>query len=258
MFRFPTKLGEDPETTSTEKYFYNGTSWVDKTGISVLDFQEESFTSSQTLNVETTSVFSVSIPPIEGDIHLYFNHPQVNFGLNPSQPVGVYLDFREISAKNTNDPINSDVKGEIFTFERTSSPSANTAKTKEVFTGDSFFDIYEGSLYKNDGITPTETWARDGITESVSILVIMGGEMMRMNASTVRIFSGDIYGFFDYMSVVSIDGKSGLYGVTKYSYDTKQNIISVELTQLYGDELLDLTFEEDLDYGKVVEPTIKG
>ena len=251
-------LGEDPETTSTEKYFYNGTSWVDKTGISVLDFQEESFTSSQTLNVETTSVFSVSIPPIEGDIHLYFNHPQVNFGVNPSQPVGVYLDFREISAKNTNDPINSDVKGEIFTFERTSSPSANTAKTKEVFTGDSFFDIYEGSLYKNDGVTPTETWARNGITESVSILVIMGGEMMRMNANTVRIFSGDIYGFFDYMSVVTIDGKSGVYGVTKYSYDTKQNIISVELQQLYGDELADLTFDEVLDYGKVVEPTIKG
>ena len=251
-------LGEDPENASTEKYFYNGASWVDKTGDSVLDFQEESFSSSQVLNIETTSVFSVSTPPIEGDIHFYFNHPQVNFGVNPSQPVGVYLDFREISAENTNDPINSDVKGETFTFQRTINPSSNTAKTKEVFTGDSFFDIYEGSLYKNDGITPTETWARDGITESVSILVIMGGEMMRMNASTVRIFSGDIYGFFDYMSVVSIDGKSGLYGVTKYSYDTKQNIISVELTQLYGDELLDLTFEEDLDYGKVVEPTIKG
>ena len=235
-------LGEDPENASTEKYFYNGASWVDKTGDSVLDFQEESFSSSQVLNIETTSVFSVSTPPIEGDIHFYFNHPQVNFGVNPSQPVGVYLDFREISAENTNDPINSDVKGETFTFQRTINPSSNTAKTKEVFTGDSFFDIYEGSLYKNDGITPTETWARDGITESVSILVIMGGEMMRMNASTVRIFSGDIYGFFDYMSVVSIDGKSGLYGVTKYSYDTKQNIISVELTQLYGDELLGFNF----------------
>ena len=156
------------------------------------------------------------------------------------------------------DDTTSSTDGKTLTFQRTTNPSARIAETKEVKTGDDPLDEFEGTLYKGDGITPTETWARDGITESVSILVIMGGEMMRMNASTVRIFSGDIYGFFDYMSVVSIDGKSGLYGVTKYSYDTKQNIISVELTQLYGDELIDLTFEEDLDYGKVVEPTIKG
>ena len=86
----------------------------------------------------------------------------------------------------------------------------------------------------------------------------MGSETMRMNANTMRIFSGDIYGYFNYLSVITIDGRTGKFGVTKYSYDTKSNIISAEFKQMFGDELTDLDVEKQLDYGNVVEPTIRG
>ena len=188
----------------------------------------------------------------------------------PTAPVGgeLRIEFWNIRGGNpatitkvsisTDSGANSDIDGEIFTFEREDNPSARIEKTREVFTGDSNLDIYTGTLYKSDGTTPTETWYRKGITEAVPILKLMGSETMRMNANTMRVFSGDVFGYLNYLSVITIDGRSGKFGVTKYSYDTKNNIISLEAKQMFADELTDLEVEKTFDYGNVVEPTIRG
>jgi hypothetical protein len=196
---------------------------------------------------EYTTNTVVPETPIAGELRLEFGRVR---GSYPATVTGV-----SISTGNDND---LDVKGEIFTFERENKPSARIEKTREVFTGDSDLDIYEGTLYKADGTTPTETWYRKGVTESVPILEMMGSETMRMNANTMRIFSGDIFGYFNYLSIVDLDQQSGKYAVTKYSYDTYRNIISIELKQMFGDELTDLDVFRTLDYGNVVEPTIRG
>ncbi len=74
----------------------------------------------------------------------------------------------------------------------------------------------------------------------------------------MRIFSGDVFGYFNYLSVVELDQRNGKFGVTKYSYDTYNNVISMEFKQMFGDELEDLSVEENTDYGNVVSPTIRG
>jgi hypothetical protein len=90
------------------------------------------------------------------------------------------------------------------------------------------------------------------------ILEIMGSETMRMTAKTMRIFSGDVFGYFDYLSRVNIDKRAGKYGVTKYSYDTYNNVISMEIKQMYGTALTDLSIETVIETDNVVEPTIRG
>ena len=188
-----------------------------------------------------------------GELRLVLGQPYENQNLVTDE---LYVDFSLVSINPQEG--NAEIQGEIFTFERETKPSARIEKTREVFTGDSDLDIYEGTLYKADGITPTETWYRKGVTESVPILEMMGSETMRMNANTMRIFSGDIFGYFNYLSIVDLDQQSGKYAVTKYSYDTYRNVISIELKQMFGDELTDLDVQKTLDYGNVVEPTIRG
>ena len=79
---------------------------------------------------------------------------------------------------------------------------------KEVATGDSISDIYEGTLYKSDALTPTETWNRKGVTESKPLLQIMGEETLRLSQLPARVFSGDVFGYLNYLSVVMISPKS--------------------------------------------------
>jgi len=202
-----------------------------------------------------SNVTAKDIPalPIDGDLRI--NYYGVVSAYNTDPDFTLLLDNLSVSVENS---ANSEIKGVTFTFERTDKPSARVLSTKKVVTGDDENNIYQGTLYQFDGITPTETWYRKGITEALPILSLMGSETMRMNANTMRIFSGDIFGYFNYLSVITLDQRVGKFGVTKYSYDTKKNIISAELKQMFGDELTDLKIERAEDYGNVVEPTIRG
>lgn len=155
------------------------------------------------------------------------------------------------------DVSSSNLQGEFHTFQRETKPSAKVQNTKEVATGDNVADIYLGTVYKNDTTTPTETWSRKGLLEGKSLLEIMGEETLRLNANTSRVFTGDVYGYFNYLSVITIDNLDGVFMPIKYSYDTKNNIISAEFKQIYGDELLDIRYSGRVpDYGNTVKPTI--
>lgn len=148
--------------------------------------------------------------------------------------------------------------GEFHTLERTAKPSSKVNEVKDVATGDNTSDIYEGTIYKNDSLTPTETWNREGVVEEKPLLQIMGEETLRINQLPSRVFTGDLYGFFDYLSVVDIDGLDGVFMPIKYRYDTQNNIISCDFKQIYGDELIDIDYKKTFDYGNTVKPTIKG
>ena len=165
--------------------------------------------------------------------------------------------FLEQLAIKPNDS-SSNIVGEFHTFQRTTKPSAKVQDNKEVATGDNAADFYLGTIYKNDALTPTETWSRKGLLEGKALLQIMGEETLRLNSKPSRVFTGDVYGYFNYLSVVTIDNLDGVFMPIKYSYDTKNNIISAEFKQIYGDELLDIFYQDTFDYGNTVKPTIKG
>lgn len=172
------------------------------------------------------------------------------------QTTDIFIDRVNIVASS--DTPASVLKGEFHTFQREDSPSANVRDVKKVATGDSPLDTYDGTIYKNDAVTPTETWFREGITESKPILQIMGEETLRMNPQVKRIFSGDIFGYIPYFSLISINNITGKFMPISYSYNTKMNIISLTSKQIYGNELTDIAYEKTFDYGNTVKPTIKG
>ena len=156
----------------------------------------------------------------------------------------------------------TDLKGEFHTIQRKNKPSSKVDDVKTVATGDNESNIYEGAIYKTDALTPTETWNRKGVTESKAILRIMGEETMRMSQLPAKVFSGDVYGYFNYLSTVTIDGVDGVFEPIKYSYDTKANVISAEFRQMYANEIAELDEEGayllTYDYGNTVKPTITG
>jgi len=180
--------------------------------------------------------------------------------ITPVRATGGDITLNEVRMSPEEESIGID--GEFHTFQRITKPSAQIKEIKEVATGDNISDLYLGTIYKADTTTPTETWYRDGITEAKAILRIMGEEQMRMNQLPTRIFSGDVYGYMPYMNVVTIDGQDGAFMFLDYSYDTKENVISMVMRQILGDELDDQTddrfYRLTLDDGNTVNPTIVG
>jgi len=151
----------------------------------------------------------------------------------------------------------SGVVGEFYTVSRTNPPSSITKENQTVFNGDSS-SLLIGSLYKSDKTTLTEYWNREGFTENKPILLISAEDDLRVQRNPIKIFSGGIFGYLPYLSVISINNVLGLFMFTEYSYDLRSKKISAKLTQFYNDEVGDIEFLISPDYGNTVKPTIKG
>jgi len=235
--RFNIQLQGDVDTYQLEE----SGEWV--IGGDGLNYAMSHFTQSS-INLKTNPT------PVDGIIAIVLERPYIDIST-----ASIFLTLFSI-INLTDAP--SDLKGEFHTVEREDKPSAKIEDIKEVATGDNVSDIYEGTIYKADTTTPTETWNRKGVTETKPLLQIMCEETLRMSQLPARVFSGDVYGYFNYLSTVTIDGLDGLFEIIKYSYNTKMNTISTEFRQMYGNELTDIDYKKTFDYGNVVKPTIKG
>lgn len=153
----------------------------------------------------------------------------------------------------------NNVEGENHTFQRITKPSAKIKKTKKIFNGDMKADVYFGAIYESDALTLTKTWNRKGIVEEKPIIQLMGENRLKIQHKPQIIFSGDIFGYIDPISIVTINNITGSFLISSYQYDARQNITSLTLHQILYDELTDdIQYEITYDYGKVVDPTIKG
>ena len=189
--------------------------------------------------------------PESGDVELKI----LTSGRSEFTPTGSMF-IKEVNITPNNADAN--LQGENHTFQRTDRPSSKIKDVKTVFNGDNPSDIYEGTIYKSDEDTPTSTWNRVGVLEEKPILQIMGEERMRMYASPLKVFDGDVFGYLSYLSVLSIDAVSGKFMPIKYSYDALNNITTLTSLEILNTELEDLSYEVSAEYGNVVEPTIKG
>ena len=231
--------------TGGSTYYYNSgsNSWT-TTNTTNIRFGGE-------LDSTDTLTFDMAALPIAGDITVEIWTPEW-----VSDETGTFY-LQEISVYPT-DEAEDLKKGEFHTLQRTTAPSSRVKDTITLYNGDVPSDKYDGTIYKTDQTTPTETWFRKGKTEAKAILRIMGEETLRLNQSPMRIFSGDIYGYIPYLSVVTINNVTGTFIFIEYSYDTKANVISAVLKQIYGAELVDIDYALTFDYGNTVKPTIIG
>ena len=229
-------------TNGTDTYYYNGSDWV-------VSFAK------MALQINGNFVAEVVRTPILGDISISI--PEVNTYPNYLNETGeVYVDFSiDIVPAGTD----QEKEGENHTFQRTLKPSSKIKDVKKVFNGDDESDIYVGTIYKADETTTTDLWTRQGAQETKPILQIMGEERMKMYSKPLQVYKGDVYGYFNYLSLVTINGLIGKFMPTTYSYNALSNITSLELTEVLNTDILsDVYYELTFDYGNVVEPTIKG
>lgn len=205
------------------------------------------------LNSTTEILVDLPAAPIAGDITIEIYTPE-----QTNDETGTfYLNYASVSPTGET-TADGQKKGEFHTFQRETSPSTKIKDTKTVNVGDQPSDVYYGTIYKTDTTTPTETWFRKGVTEAKAILELMGEETMMLSQDTAREFTGDVYGFVEPLSIISINNVTGLFIPLSLDYNSKTNITSVKLRQIFNATLSDLDYELTYDYGNTVKPTIKG
>ena len=228
-------------------YHCNGGSWLSGTGS----------TTFRSLSVDVTSVIKTPPTPVDGVVKVIVltNNLFVPPGSTPPA-IDQQVEYISINLEPTEQNL---IEGENHTFQRELKPSSKIKDTKKVFNADNPADIYIGTVYKADGTTPTDSWTRFGASETKYILQIMGEERMKMYSKPLQVYSGDVYGYFNYLSIVTINNLTGKFMPTRYNYDAFTNVTSLELTEVLNTDIIsDIIYEITFDYGNVVEPTIKG
>ena len=231
-------------------YLDNGGQWINS----------DTFISSQVSKSTKNLIIQSNKMPIDGSVSIEIYRP---IRLNTQgTPADVIVYRCELSP--TDEEL-KDVKGENHTFQINDNPSTKIEKTKEVFNGDNPSDSFLGTIYESDQTTPTEFWYRnESLLRFLPILQIMGEERMIMYAKPLRVFSGDVYGYIDFLSVISISGIDGvLFMPIEHDYDALTNITKLKLKQILNEPLVTnvidkIDYSIDFDYGNVVEPTITG
>lgn len=150
------------------------------------------------------------------------------------------------------------IKGEFHTVTRLEPPSSITKENQKVFNGDGG-EMLIGSIYKANEIDLTTSWTRKNKFENLPLLGISAMDDLRIQSNPIQVFSGDIYGYLPYLSVVTIDNIVGLFMFIEWSYDFKSNIVNAKLLQFYNTDIADIQYTISPDYGNnTVKPTIKG
>ena len=198
------------------------------------------------------------MPPLNADceITIEIRRVSLNFPLSDDNSATT-VKYSKIDILDNQ--INRDgIKGENHTVSRRLPPSSITKENQKVFNGDGD-RILVGSIYTEDFEVLTETWTRKNKFETLPLLGISAMDDLRIQSRPIKLFSGDIYGYMPYLSVISIDGVVGSFMFTDWSYNLNTNIVSQKMLQFYNDDLADILYEITPDYGNnTIKPTIKG
>jgi hypothetical protein len=189
--------------------------------------------------------------PIAGDVFVEVYTPRRSFG--NSSAYGV---VNSIDLVNTFEGDNKD--GEFHTVSRGNKVSSIIKSNKEVFNGDNVGIVYNGAIFKEDSTTLTNEWKRKGFYELSPLLRIAAEEELRISQKPLKVFTGDLYGYVDYLSVININNIDGKFMPIEYSYNTFSNVTNVKYLELFADEISDIKYDFTYDYGNTVKPTIES
>ncbi len=205
------------------------------------------------LNSTTEILVDLPAAPIAGNITIEIWTPE-----QTNDETGTFH-LNYISVSPQGETTSSGLKkGEFHTFQRENNPSTNIKDTKTVNVGDQPSDVYYGTIYKADGVTPTETWNRKDIVEEKAILELMGIETLTLKQKTSQNFTGDVYGFLNPLKLITINNIVGSFIPLSISYNSLTNITNVNLHEVFNDVVSDIDYEIEIDYGNTEKPTIKG
>lgn len=190
--------------------------------------------------------------PIDGDITLEIFSPSVSI-----ITVNRYVDWFEFSVGLSQSK--SGIEGERYTFTKTT-PNSSVIKTNEdAILADGVDDVYVSTLYINDGVTPTENWNYYN-GPGFNLLSNSGLIVMDIFQRPQKVFSGDVYGYVDYLKTIFIDGLtfngfSGNFVFLSYKFNTKTNIGEVKLKEgikTQGSATFDVSVKIEGEYSPTI------
>ena len=230
----------------TDNFIMSGSGWVPKTGNETQRIVKNYGTKGQSI----TETFNLPRSPETSNLIIKVWIRQINVDFSWSQ---FYFNRIDVVPNTTNN-----IKGEFHTAQRTKRISSVTKNDKVVNNGDSISDIYYGTLYKETG-EPTQLWSRHDEVTGKPLLRIMVEDILRIAPRPMYYFEGDLYGYYPYLSTIQINNVSGVYQVSKYSFDTVRNVNKNAFTE-YATEYLtegtDFTYKPTLDLGEVTKVSI--
>lgn len=205
---------------------------------------------------DITTTVSANPLPVNGTIQINFTVPIKRFA---SFYPGVLASVKSFELINTFSGAN--IVGEFHNVNRISKVSSIVKDNKSVSSGDNDNKIYKGAFYMANGTDLTQNWHRGLFPAETSqevkpLLRILAEDELRIASKPLKIFSGDIYGYLNYMSVIDIKNIGNKFMPISWSYDTFNNVTSCKSLELYYEELSDMTYEKQNDYGETVKPTI--
>lgn len=195
--------------------------------------------------------FSINSQPLpkDGTVLTGMFVPFKSFG-SPT----VLVEVKSIEIINTF--AGNNVVGEFHTVSRTVAVSSIVKESKTVSIGDNNNTVYQGAIYKGNTSILTNLWFRKDKNELKPILRIAAEDNLRIAQRPLKLFTGNVFGFSNYLSVYSINKISGKFLLIGYSFDTFENISNLRLLELHSPELNDMNYVRTDDYGETVKPTI--
>lgn len=151
-------------------------------------------------------------------------------------------------------------KGEYHDAQFKKRISTKTKSDKIVYNGDTSSEIYYGTLLNANLDSLNAKWYRVGVTEERELLSICAEDNLRIAPRPMIEFSGDVYGYLPYLSLIEINNISGKFQFIEYSYDTKSNQLKLTNRE-FENALLDansFTIDKSYDYGNTTKVTIKS
>lgn len=157
------------------------------------------------------------------------------------------------------------IKGRDYTARRIKKISTVTKPNITLYNGDSVSDLFVGTIYKNDADTPTEKWKRVNdpnaeTTGTQELLSLNAEDNLRIAPRPMTIFEGDVYGFFPFISFITIGQMVGKkFQPTSYSFNTGTGVLrltSREFASEYLEKDVDFRVEVQDNYGNETKVTI--
>lgn len=187
--------------------------------------------------------------PIDGDVYISLRRP-ASFGAGDL--ANLRVNKAQISAVSGNE------QGENHVTYNNNG-SSRSAENITIDVGDNGSALYTGTLYK-DNNDPTDFWqflnTPNDISGTQQLLEYLSKEIASYKYRNLSIINGDVYGYVPFFSLFRLDLKEGNYFCTRYSYNTKTGVTAMKFIQRISNST-NQTYEKIIDYGNVVEPTIK-
>lgn len=237
-------------STSNGYYLNQSNQW--STSNSNIYFEVDSYKNSERFYTN-----EIILPPIIADSQITILIICPVLYATSFEDVSTTVKYSEIQILD-NQINNKKIVGEFHTVTRSEPPSSITKENQKVFNGDGD-RVLIGSIYKDDLVTLTTFWTRKNKFENLPLLGISAMDDLRIQSNPIKVFTGDVYGYIPYFSVVTIDNITGLFMPIEWDYDYKNNITKVKLLQFYNTDIADIQYTISPDYGNnTVKPTIKG